>query len=113
MVMAGPQHHTMSRGRASVIFAHWCSGVAGSLAWTFLFMAAASAQEQKPRQAASGAHGSSQAIAEGRQAFESHCAGCHGLDGRGGERAPDVATRASARRRSDAELFQIIQSGIP
>jgi cytochrome c oxidase cbb3-type subunit III len=50
---------------------------------------------------------------EGRQAFESRCAGCHGLDARGSERAPDVATRASARRRSDAELFQIIQSGIP
>jgi cytochrome c oxidase cbb3-type subunit III len=50
---------------------------------------------------------------EGRQAFESRCAGCHGLDGRGGERAPDVATRASVQRRSDAELFQIIQSGIP
>jgi cytochrome c oxidase cbb3-type subunit III len=50
---------------------------------------------------------------EARQTFESRCAGCHGLDGRGGERAPDVATRASARRRSDAELFQIIQNGIP
>jgi putative heme-binding domain-containing protein len=35
------------------------------------------------------------------------------LDGRGGERAPDLAMRASALRRSDAELFQIIQSGIP
>lgn len=50
---------------------------------------------------------------EGRHAFESRCAGCHGLDGRGGERAPDLATRPSARRRSDTELFQIIQSGIP
>jgi len=54
-----------------------------------------------------------QARDEGRQAFESRCAGCHGLDGRGGERAPDVATRTSVQRRSDAELFQIIQSGIP
>ena len=50
---------------------------------------------------------------EGRHAFESRCAGCHGLDGRGGERAPDLATRPSVQRRSDAELFQIIQTGIP
>jgi cytochrome c oxidase cbb3-type subunit 3 len=50
---------------------------------------------------------------EGRRTFESRCAGCHGLDGRGGERAADVATRTSVQRRSDAELFQIIQSGIP
>jgi putative heme-binding domain-containing protein len=35
------------------------------------------------------------------------------LDGRGGERAPDIASHPSARRRSDAELFQVIQNGIP
>jgi putative heme-binding domain-containing protein len=35
------------------------------------------------------------------------------LDGRGGERAPDLATRPSVQRSSDAEVFQIIQSGIP
>lgn len=50
---------------------------------------------------------------QGRQAFELRCAGCHGQDGRGGERAPDVATRASPRRKTDTELFQIIQNGIP
>jgi cytochrome c oxidase cbb3-type subunit 3 len=87
--------------------------MAGLLAWTFLFMAAECAQAQKPRQAASGAQGPSQAIAEGRQAFESRCAGCHGLDGRGGERAPDVATRPGAQRLSNADLFKIIQRGRP
>ncbi len=96
-----------------MIFAHWCSGVAGLLAWAFLFMAAANAQEQKPRQATSGPQGPSQAIAEGRQAFESRCAGCHGLDGRGGERAPDVATRPGVQRLSNADLFKIIQRGMP
>ncbi len=94
------------------MFVRRCIGVAGLLAWVFLILAAR-AQEQKPRQAVKESQEASQAIAEGRQAFEARCAGCHGLDGRGGERAPDVATRASARRRSDAELFQIIQSGIP
>ncbi len=94
------------------MFVRTCIGVAGLLAWVFLILAAR-AQEQKPRQAVKEPQEASQAIAEGRQAFQVRCAGCHGLDGSGGERAPDIATRASDRRRSDAELFQIIQSGIP
>jgi cytochrome c oxidase cbb3-type subunit III len=52
-------------------------------------------------------------LADGRQVFESRCAACHGLDGRGGERAPDIATRATLQRRSDAELAHIVQAGIP
>ena len=52
-------------------------------------------------------------LADGRQLFESRCAACHGLDGRGGERAPDIATRAAVQRRSDAEIAHIIQAGIP
>jgi cytochrome c oxidase cbb3-type subunit III len=51
-------------------------------------------------------------LAEGRQFFENRCAGCHGLDGRGGERAPNIATR-SALQRSDARLCQIIKAGVP
>ena len=51
--------------------------------------------------------------AEGRQVFESRCAGCHGLDGRGGERAPDIATRTSVQERSDAALSRIIHDGVP
>jgi cytochrome c oxidase cbb3-type subunit III len=103
----------MIRERASLIFARRYIGVAGLLAWAFLFLTLAGAQEQKSRQAASGAQGPNQAIAEGRQAFESRCAGCHGLDGRGGERAPDVATRPGVQRRSNADLFKIIQKGMP
>src|SRR6201992_3458802 len=52
-------------------------------------------------------------IAEARQTFENRCAGCHGLDGRGGERAPDIATSPKTQNRSDAELTQIITNGIP
>ena len=109
-----PQHLLMIRNEASLTFACRCTGAAGFLAWAFLFLgAAAGAQGQRPRQAASGTQGPSPGIAEGRQTFESRCASCHGLDGRGGERAPDVATRASVRRRSDADLFRIIQRGMP
>lgn len=95
------------------MFARQCVCAAGLLAWASLFLAVrGGAQGQKPRQAASGTQGPSPAIAEGRQAFESRCAGCHGLDGRGSERAPDVTTRAGLRL-SDADLFKIIQRGMP
>ena len=85
----------------------------GLLTCAVLFAGAMCAQGQKPRGTERGTQGSSQAIAEGRQAFESRCAGCHGLDGRGGERAPDVTTRPPVQRRTAAELFKIIQYGIP
>jgi cytochrome c oxidase cbb3-type subunit III len=50
---------------------------------------------------------------DSRKAFESRCSGCHGLDGRGGERAPDIATSSKTQRRSDDELFKIIDQGLP
>ena len=51
--------------------------------------------------------------AAAQQAFAANCAGCHGLDGKGGERAPDIVTRPNTRQLSDPELFQILQNGIP
>src|SRR5258708_35969835 len=56
---------------------------------------------------------SERSIADGRQVFENRCAGCHGIDGRGGERAPDITTTAKTQRRSDAALAQFISNGIP
>jgi putative heme-binding domain-containing protein len=50
---------------------------------------------------------------EGWRAFSTNCAGCHGLDGKGGERAPDIVTRPAIRQLSDAELLQILQKGVP
>ena len=47
------------------------------------------------------------------RAFSANCAGCHGLDGKGGERAPDIVTRLQVRQLSDAELMQILQRGVP
>jgi cytochrome c oxidase cbb3-type subunit III len=49
----------------------------------------------------------------GRTLFESSCAGCHGLDGRGGEKGPNIATRAEISRRSDGEILAILQLGVP
>jgi cytochrome c oxidase cbb3-type subunit 3 len=48
----------------------------------------------------------------GQQTFSSTCAGCHGLDGKGGEHAPDIAANERIRRLSDADLLNIIRNGI-
>jgi cytochrome c oxidase cbb3-type subunit III len=53
------------------------------------------------------------AIESGRKTFESVCAACHGLDGRGGERGPNIATRAEVQRRTDEETLHILQFGRP
>ena len=50
---------------------------------------------------------------DGAQLFSSTCAGCHGLDGRGAERGPNIATRLEVMRRSDSELLATLKQGIP
>jgi cytochrome c oxidase cbb3-type subunit 3 len=49
----------------------------------------------------------------GQRTFTASCAGCHGLDGRGGERAPNITGSAKLRRLSDADLAAIVASGVP
>jgi putative heme-binding domain-containing protein len=51
--------------------------------------------------------------AAGQTIFAANCAGCHGLDGKGGDKAPDIATRPEVRQHSDAEILQILQQGVP
>ena len=53
------------------------------------------------------------AAADGRKLFDSVCATCHGLDGRGGERGPNIATRPEVQQLSDEETLRILQAGIP
>ncbi|MBS1810556.1 MAG: PQQ-dependent dehydrogenase, methanol/ethanol family [Acidobacteria bacterium] len=43
----------------------------------------------------------------------SHCAHCHGADGKGGERGPDIISTQRARRRTANELSEVIRNGIP
>ncbi|MFZ0732871.1 MAG: c-type cytochrome [Candidatus Sulfotelmatobacter sp.] len=47
----------------------------------------------------------------GAQRFMEYCAGCHGADGRGGDKAPSLVAPTSATSRSDAELFRIVHDG--
>jgi putative heme-binding domain-containing protein len=47
----------------------------------------------------------------GEKLFASNCAGCHGLDARGGEHAPNIATNPELQRMSDEQLFRIVHNG--
>jgi len=49
----------------------------------------------------------------GDKIFAASCAGCHGLDGRGGERAPSIAEGPRVQRLSDDQIFRIVENGIP
>jgi len=49
----------------------------------------------------------------GKPIYASNCAGCHGLDGRGGERAPNIAGGERVRRLSDQRIATIVTDGIP
>jgi putative heme-binding domain-containing protein len=48
----------------------------------------------------------------GNRIFAASCASCHGLDGRGGERAPNIAG-PKAQRLSNTQISRIIENGIP
>jgi cytochrome c oxidase cbb3-type subunit 3 len=64
-------------------------------------------QQNIPRESAKSAS------TRGKQTFTSTCAGCHGLDGRGGERAPNIAENPKVLRFSDAQISLIIENGVP
>ncbi len=49
----------------------------------------------------------------GKQTFASTCATCHGLDGRGAERGPNIAENPKVQRLSDSQIVHIIQNGVP
>ena len=49
----------------------------------------------------------------GAHLFSSNCAACHGSDGRGGERAPNIATLRSVISLTDLDLEAIVKNGLP
>jgi cytochrome c oxidase cbb3-type subunit III len=50
---------------------------------------------------------------EGALLFRHNCSSCHGSDGRGGERAPNIATQHDVVSATDAQLKDAIGNGIP
>jgi cytochrome c oxidase cbb3-type subunit III len=50
--------------------------------------------------------------APGQQIFASVCAGCHGLDGQGAERAPNLATNPKLQQLSDVQISAIVANGV-
>jgi mono/diheme cytochrome c family protein len=53
-----------------------------------------------------------QEIDQGRKAFESNCAVCHGMDASGG-RGPNLRRAHIARAPNEAALCELIEAGIP
>ena len=48
-----------------------------------------------------------------RQLFATTCAACHGLDGMGSERAPNIITNPQVQKLSASEMFSVISGGVP
>ena len=69
------------------------------------------AQDAAPVKDARGDQVANASAVNAKADFENVCAGCHGLDGRGGERGPDIASRREVEQKSDAELAAILKYG--
>ncbi len=57
--------------------------------------------------------GKPEAIAAGAKLFNGSCAGCHGPDGGGGARGPNLVRRSLWHPLSDDAIFQVIRKGVP
>ncbi len=57
--------------------------------------------------------GDPKAAKAGEYEFRINCALCHGLGARGGGRGPDLTHAQKKHAHNDAEMFQIVSSGIP
>ena len=48
----------------------------------------------------------------GKRIFSVNCAACHGLDGQGSERGPNIASRREVQRKSDQALLHMVSQGV-
>jgi cytochrome c oxidase cbb3-type subunit 3 len=114
MAIRGTAVGCMNWKRHGFHFTPRCFGLCAALvAYSFSGVAVGSPQEPKSQRPKNASQSENQSSAEARRTFEGRCAPCHGLDGRGGERAPNIATRPSVQRQSDAQISRTIQNGVP
>src|ERR1700735_4630080 len=90
-----------------------CFAFAGfSLLVVILFLSTLASALEKPQVGAASPRRSTVAAADaGKNVFDRNCAGCHGLDARGGEHAPNIANNPELRRMADAQLVRIVHDG--
>jgi putative heme-binding domain-containing protein len=50
---------------------------------------------------------------EGNRIFATNCAACHGLDGSGTQRAPNIVNSERVQRLSSADILRIVSAGVP
>lgn len=74
-------------------------------------LAIAAVLSAQNKQVANSSDAKAERLTEAKATFESVCASCHGLDARGGERGPDIASRPDVVRKTDVELIKILTDG--
>jgi len=57
------------------------------------------------------AHAQESDAVHGAQRFMEYCAGCHGADARGGDKAPPLVSPSNTTNLSESQLFRIVQDG--
>ncbi len=72
----------------------------------------AAAQSQEARATPNPRAGDPEALVEGAAMFRTFCAGCHGVDARGGTRGPDLTSGSWVHGGSDAAIFTTISRGV-